>query len=49
MLELNLSKERIIVMTLQEIAAKMMEEIDRFSVVEEVEIPKTVQIRTHKK
>lgn len=36
-------------MTLQEIAAKMMEEIDRFSVIEEVEIPKTVQIRTHKK
>ena len=36
-------------MTLQEIAAEMMKEIDRFSVVKEVEIPTLVQARTHKK
>lgn len=35
-------------MTLQDIAAEMMKEIDRFSTVKEVEVPKLVQVRTHK-
>lgn len=36
-------------MTLQEIAVEMMKEIDRFSVVKEVDVPKLVQVRAHKK
>lgn len=36
-------------MTLQDIATEMMKEIDKFSVVKEVEVPKLVQVRTHKK
>lgn len=36
-------------MTLQEIAVEMMKEIDRFSVVKEVDVPNLVQVRTHKK
>ena len=36
-------------MTLQDIANEMMKEIDRFSVVKEVEVPTVVQKKTHKK
>lgn len=36
-------------MTLQEIAQEMMKEIDRYTTVQEVEVPKLVQARTHKK
>ena len=36
-------------MTLQDIATEMMKEIDKFSVVKEVEVPKLVQVRAHKK
>lgn len=36
-------------MTLQEIATEMMKEIDRYAVRKEVEVPKMVQTRTHKK
>ena len=36
-------------MTLQEIAQEMLKDIDRYAVVKEVEVPKIVQARTHKK
>lgn len=36
-------------MTLQEIAQEMLKEVDRYATVKEVEIPKVVQARTHKK
>lgn len=36
-------------MTLQEIAQEMLQDIDRYAVTKEVEIPKLVQARTHKK
>ena len=36
-------------MTLQEIATEMMKEIDRYAVHKEVDVPKMVQARTHKK
>lgn len=36
-------------MTLQEIAQEMLKEVDRYAVHKEVEIPKVVQARTHKK
>lgn len=35
-------------MTLQEIAQEMLQDIDRYAVTKEVEIPKLVQARTHK-
>ena len=36
-------------MTLQEIATEMLKDIDRYAVSKEVEVPKMVQARTHKK
>jgi hypothetical protein len=36
-------------MTLQEIAQEMLQDIDRYAVTKEVEVPKLVQARTHKK
>lgn len=36
-------------MTLQEIAEMMLKEVDRYAVSKEVEVPKLVQVRTHKK
>ena len=36
-------------MTLQEIAQEMLKEVDRYAVVKEVEVPKLVQAKTHKK
>lgn len=36
-------------MTLQEIAEMMLEEVDRYAVSKEVDVPKMVQARTHKK
>ena len=36
-------------MTLQEIATEMMKEVDRYAVRKEVDVPKMVQARTHKK
>jgi hypothetical protein len=36
-------------MTLQDIAAEMLKDIDRYAAVKEVEVPKLVQARTHKK
>lgn len=36
-------------MTLQEIAQEMMKDISRYAVYKEAEVPKTVQIRKHKK
>lgn len=36
-------------MTLQEIATEMLKEVDRYAVHKEVEVPKMVQARTHKK
>lgn len=36
-------------MTLQEIAQEMLKEVDRYATVKEVEVPKLVQVRTHKK
>ena len=36
-------------MTLQEIAMEMLKEIDKYTTVKEVEVPKLVQTRTHKK
>ena len=36
-------------MTLQEIAQEMLQDIDRYAVHKEVEVPKLVQARTHKK
>ena len=36
-------------MTLQEIAQEMLNDINRYAKVKEVEIPKVVQVRTHKK
>ena len=36
-------------MTLQEIAQEMLKEIDRYTVTKEVDVPKLVQARTHKK
>lgn len=36
-------------MTLQEIAQEMLKEIDRYTVLKDVEVPKFVQARTHKK
>jgi hypothetical protein len=36
-------------MTLQEIAQEMIKDIDKYVVVKEVEVPKLVQVRTHKK
>ena len=36
-------------MTLQEIAQEMLKEVDRYTTVQEVELPKLVQARTHKK
>jgi hypothetical protein len=36
-------------MTLQEIAQEMLQDIDKYAVTKEVEIPKLVQARTHKK
>ena len=35
-------------MTLQEIAQEMLQDIDRYAVHKEVEVPKLVQTRTHK-
>lgn len=36
-------------MTLQEIAQEMLKDVNRYAKVQEVEIPKLVQARTHKK
>ena len=36
-------------MTLQEIATEMLKEVDRYAVRKEVEVPKMVPMRTHKK
>ena len=36
-------------MTLQEIAELMLQDVDRYATVQEVEVPKYVQVRTHKK
>ena len=36
-------------MTLQEIAQEMLKEVDRYAVKKEVEVPKIVPMRTHKK
>jgi hypothetical protein len=36
-------------MTLQEIAEMMLKEVDRYAVSKEVDVPKLVQTRTHKK
>ena len=36
-------------MTLQEIAQEMLKEVDRYATLKEVQIPKLVQARTHKK
>lgn len=36
-------------MTLQEIAEMMLQEVDRYAVSKEVDVPKMVQVRTHKK
>lgn len=36
-------------MTLQEIATEMLKDIDRYAVSKEVDVPKMVQARTHKK
>ena len=36
-------------MTLQEISKEMLKDINRYAKVKEVEIPKLVQVRTHKK
>ena len=36
-------------MTLQEISQEMLKEIERYAVTKEVEVPKLVQVRTHKK
>lgn len=36
-------------MTLQEIAQEMIKDVDKYATVKEVEIPKMVQARTHKK
>ena len=36
-------------MTLQEIAQEMLKEVDRYATTREVQIPKLVQVRTHKK
>ena len=36
-------------MTIQEIAEMMLKEVDRYAVSKEVDIPKLVPIRTHKK
>ena len=36
-------------MTLQEIAQEMLQDIDKYAVTKEVEVPKLVQTRTHKK
>ena len=36
-------------MTIQEIAEMMMKDIDRYATTKEVEVPKLVQVRTHKK
>lgn len=36
-------------MTLQEIAQEMLKEVDRYASLKEVQIPKLVQARTHKK
>ena len=36
-------------MTMQEIAEMMLKEVDRYAVSKEVDIPKLVPIRTHKK
>lgn len=35
-------------MTLQEIAQEMLQDIDKYAVAKEVEVPKLVQARTHK-
>ena len=35
-------------MTLQEIAQEMLQDIDKYAVSKEVEVPKLVQTRTHK-
>lgn len=36
-------------MNLQEVAQEMLKEIDKYTIVKEVEVPKVVQARTHKK
>ena len=36
-------------MTLQEIAQEMLKDVERYAKVQDVEIPKVVQVRTHKK
>ena len=36
-------------MTLQEIAEMMLKEVDRYAVTKEVDVPKMVQVRTHKR
>ena len=36
-------------MTLSEIAQEMLKDIERYAKVQEVDIPKLVQVRTHKK
>ena len=36
-------------MTLQEIAQEMLKEVDRYATTKEVQVPKLVQARTHKK
>lgn len=35
-------------MTLQEIAQEMLQDIDKYAVTKEIEVPKLVQARTHK-
>ena len=36
-------------MTMQEIATEMLKEVDRYAIRKEVEVPKLVPMRTHKK
>lgn len=36
-------------MTLQEIAQEMLQDIDKYAVTKEIEVPKLVRARTHKK
>lgn len=36
-------------MTLQEIAQEMLKDIDKYTTLKEVEVPKLIQARTHKK
>jgi hypothetical protein len=36
-------------MTLQDIAQEMLKEIDKYAVIKETQVPKFMQVRTHKK